>query len=316
LDSKNLTLLLTRDGKSDNFKSKFKSSLKLNKEIASKRSLINVEDRNSKCMNVFELNESLKNSEINEVKEPSIVKNCVKVNLTQIEKLHKNYFNKHVQDNIVIIANIVNIISTSNKYYQNRMDESLRKRSEAEKLRKKLNAIRLHEKHKKILEIKLKNSFFYVISTFDQLDFDLAFKMFFLSILAVFQGLDQAKFREGSIFENLVILLDNNLKNSEYKHHISSLFQSNKFRPDCINLKCLIEDSWDTDHEVTDRMPLYFVKKPKNLNYFQGVIDAVTTSDSNEDLALLVDIAIFHCYISSELKDSVDVLTVQHSKDR
>lgn len=310
LASNELTLLLTRNGESDNYKSKFKSSLKPNRGNASTSSFINVEDQHSKCMNVFELNEPscLESAEGKEVEQPLIEKNCEKVNLIQIEKLHKNYFNKFVQDNIVIIANLMNSISESKKYYQVRIDESLKQIFAVEKLREEINAIQLHERHKNVLEKKLENIFKHVISSFDAVHFDLAFQMLFLSILVVFQTLDQSKFNDDTIFENLVLLLDYSLKNSEHIHsNISSILQSNKFRCDCINLKSLIEDSRNTDPGITDRMPLYFVKTPQSLKYFQLVIDAVTTSDSNEDLELLVNNAIFHCYIKSELKDPVDL---------
>lgn len=255
-------------------------------------------------------------TKINGVKLPLNNKNNVKGNLIEIEKLYKKYFSKSVQDTIVTIANILNIISMSNKHHKARMDESFKKRSEAEKLKERCDANRLHARHKKILETKLKNNFINVVSSFAESEFESAFQMFFLSILTVLRVLDQPKFRKGSIFKNLVLLLWNSLKNSEYNHpKIFSMFRSKAFRPDCIDLISLIEDSRDSDPGVTDRMTLFFVSTVNSREYFQTVIDAVT-SDSNEDLSLLIDNAAFQCCVNSKFKDPIDSTTEQHSNDK
>ncbi|XP_060877923.1 uncharacterized protein LOC132950461 isoform X2 [Metopolophium dirhodum] len=255
-------------------------------------------------------------TKVNGIKHTLNGKNHEKGALTEIENVYKQYFSKSVQDTIVIIANILNIISMSNKHHKARMDECFKKKSEAEKLKERCDANRLHGRHKKILETKLKNNFINVVSTFKEPEFDSAFQMFFLSILTVLRVLEQPKFRKGSIFKNLVLLLWNSLKNSEYNHpKIYNMFRSKTFRPDCIDLISLIEDSRDTDPEVTDRMSLFFVSTVNSREYFQAVIKAVT-SDSNEDLALLIDDATFQCCINSKFKDPVDSSIVQHSNSK
>ncbi|XP_060872577.1 uncharacterized protein LOC132946544 isoform X2 [Metopolophium dirhodum] len=262
---------------------------------------------------------SLHSNKVNGVKHPLNSKNHVRGNLIEIEKLYIKYFSKCVQDTIVTIANILNIISMSKKYHQNRIHESYKKGSEAEKLKEICDADRLHGKHKKILETKLKNNFICVISSFAESEFDSAFKMFFLSILTVLRVLDQPKFKKGGIFKNLVILLWNSLKNGEFNHQFKqkmfSMFQSKTFRPDCINLISIIEDSRDTDPGVTDRMTLFFVSTVYSREFFQPVIKAVTC-DSNEDIELLIDNANFQCCINSKFKDPVDSSTVLHPKNK
>ncbi|KAL4143659.1 hypothetical protein QTP88_005969 [Uroleucon formosanum] len=259
---------------------------------------------------------SSNSTKVNGIKQPLNCKNQVKGNLIEIENLYKKYFSKSVQDTIVIIANILNIISMSNKHHKARMDESFKKKSEAEKLKERCDANRLHGRHKKILETKLKNNFITVVSSFEEPEFDSAFQMFFLSILTVLRVLDQPKFRKGSIFKNLVLLLWNSLKNSDYNHpKVYNMFRSKAFRPDCIDLISLIEDSRDTDPGVTDRMSLFFVSTVNSREYFQAVIDAVT-SDSNEDLGVLIDNASSQCCIYSRFKDPVDSSSVQNSNDK
>jgi len=248
---------------------------------------------------------SLHSTKVNGVKLPFNGKNNIKGNLTVIEKLYKKYFSKTVQDTIVTIANILNIISMSNKHHKARMDESFKKRSEAEKLKERCDANRLHTRHKTILETKLKINFMKVVSSFLESEFESAFQMFFLSILTVLRVLDQPKFKKGSIFKNLVLLLWNSLKNSEFDHpKVFSMFRSKTFRPDCIDLISLIEDSRDIDAGITDRMTLFFVSTVNSREYFQAVIDAVT-SDSNEDLSALIDSASHQCCVNSKFKDPI-----------
>ncbi|KAL4082968.1 hypothetical protein QTP88_023974 [Uroleucon formosanum] len=262
---------------------------------------------------------TLHNNKVNRVKHSLNFENCIRGNLVEIEKLYIKYFSKYVQDTIVIIANILNIISMSNKYYENRVNDSCKKTSEADKLKESCDADRLHRKHKTILETKLKNNFICVISSFAESEFDSAFQMFFLSILTVLRVLDQPKFRKGGIFKHLVHLLWNSLKNSEFKHQfkqkIFSMFRSKTFQPDCINLISIIEDSRDIDPGVTDRMTLFFVSTVYSREYFQPVIDAVT-SDSNEDLELLIDNANFQYWINSKFIDTFDSSTVLYSNNK
>lgn len=226
--------------------------------------------------------------------------------LRDIEHLYSKYFSKYVQDSIVIIANILNMISMSNKHHKVRMDESFKKRTEAEKLKERCDANRMHLRHKKVLEAKLKTIFTEIVSSFIESEFEPTFQLFFLSILTVLRVLDQPKFKKGSIFKNLVLLLWNSLKNSDFEHpRVFGLFRSKCFRPDCIDLISLIEDSRDSDPGITDRMALFFVSSVNSRVYFQTVIDAVT-SDSNEDLGLLIDNASCQCRIHSRFQNPIN----------
>jgi len=261
----------------------------------------------------------LHSNNVNGVKHTLNAKHFVRGHLIEIEKVYIKYFSKCVQDTIVTIANILNIISMSNKYHENRINESYKKRSEVEKLKEIYDADQLHGKHKKILEAKLKNHFICVITSFEESEFDSAFKMCFISILTVFRVLDQPKFRKGGIFKNVIHLLWNSLKNGEFNHKFKqkmfSMFRSKTFQPDCINLISIIEDIQDIDPGVTGRMPLFFVSTVYSRKIFQPVIEVITC-DSNEDLELLIDNANFQCCINSKFKDPVDSSTVLHPNNK
>jgi len=259
------------------------------------------------------LNTSSHSTKVNKLKYPLNTKNHVREDLFEIEKIFKKYFGISVLDTVIIVANIVNIISISNKHFKERMDESIKKISEAEKLKERCKANHLHEMHKKILETKLKTNFVYIISSFAESEFDLAFKMLFLSILTVLRALDQPKYGKGRIFNNLLLTLSTSLKNSAYNHpKMFSMFRAKTFRSDCIEIISLIEDSRDSDPGIVIRMPLFFVTSVDCQRYFKAATDTVT-GKLNENLELLIDNATLQCSINSNFKDFVDSSTVEHS---
>jgi len=259
------------------------------------------------------LNPSSHSTKVNELKYHFSAKNHVRGNLIEIEKIFKKYFGRSVLDTVIIIANIVNIISISNKHLKERMDETFKKKSEAEKLKERCNANHIHEIHKKILETKLKTNVLYVISYFAESEFDLAFKILFLGILTVLRVLDQPKYGKSRIFSKLLLTLSTSLKNGACDHpKMFSMFRSKEFRTECIEIISIIEDCRDSDPGIVIRMPLFFVSSVDNKQYFQAAIDTVT-GKLNEDLELLIDNATLQCSINSNFKDFVDSSTVGHS---
>jgi len=261
------------------------------------------------------IEESLHSYKVNGVKKPLNGKNHSKWNLIEIEKLHNEYFSKCVQNHIVTIANILNIISICNEHFKEQLDQSTRKRSEVEKIKNICNARRLYERSNKILGAKLKNKFMGVTSSFKESEFDSAFIMFYLSIITVLRVLDHLKFGNfQELFEIVKKLLPESLINNEYNYpKFFSMFQSITFYSDCTNVLNVINDGRDIDRIlVADRMPLYFLKTSNSLEYFKAVINAVT-GDSNEDLSILIDDAIFKCYYYLKINDPVVASNVQNS---
>jgi len=260
------------------------------------------------------LNPPSHSTKVNELKYPLISKKGVKRDLIAIKKIYEKYFGRSVLDTVTIIANIVNMILISNKHFKKRMDESLNIKSVQEKLTERYNANLIHETHKKILETKLKNNIVNIISSFAESEFDLAFKMVFLSILTVFQVLDQPKYGKSSIFVKLLLTLSTSLKNRAYNHpKMFSIFRSKEFRTECFEIMSLIEDCRDSDPGIINRMPLFFVSSVcSNIKYFQAAIDNVA-GKTNENLELLIDYSTIQCSFNSNFKDFVDSSTIEHS---
>lgn len=354
-----LKLVLSREGETDTFKSKFKSTPSIENDNENASTSSSVTRTTGKTMGddiaeptkplnsligkirVRDPHSMIEDSMIErfyslffEQKLPKIQRTIIKkiiipsnqslsahpvirrhLSLKEIEELYKKYFSKSVQDTIVIIANILNIISLSNKHHKSRMDESFKKRSEAEKLKERCDANRIHTRHKRILEVKLKTYFNLVITSFTDEEFETAFQMFFLSILTVLRVLDQPKFKKGSIFKNLVLLLWNSLKSTEFEHpKIFTMFRSKTFRPDCIDLISLIEDTRDSDPSITDRMALFFVSSVNSKDCFHGVINTIT-GDSSEDLGLLIENAAQQLRSCSKFKEPQSIPSPKDTTD-
>lgn len=165
------------------------------------------------------------------------------IKLQNVEMLYNKYFNKSIQDTIVIIACILSTISISNKHHKARMDESFKKINEAEIQKDRYDANKIHSRHKQILEAKLKANFVNVMSSIDEVKFDPVLQMLLLSILNVLVVLDRPKINGDLILKNLVFLLRCSLNNSKFKHStILELFRSKNFHPNCIELIGLIEN--------------------------------------------------------------------------
>ncbi len=78
----------------------------------------------------------------------------------------------------------------------------------------------------------------------------------------------------------------------------------------------MIEDSRDNDTGITDRMALFSISTVNIRDYFQKVIDVVT-SDCCEDLEVSIDNATLQCCMNSKFKDPpVDSSTVQQSNNK
>lgn len=320
-----LKLVLTRKKGTDQFKSQLKFTLNNEKCNASSTTVTEIESMKNVCEGSTKSVSS--NSKIGQIKcrdlktmiedhkytiymENFFNKNSVvplystvvrgNVLIHEIEKLYNKYFKKPVQDSIIIIANILNIIIICNKNYKSQMDKLFMKPNSSEKCTERLNAKNLHSMHTNNLETILKKHFIYIVSSIVNTEFELTIKMISLSILIIFIVLDHPKFNITNIFKMLVFVLNKSLKNSEFEYpEFYSIINSDSFNSDCYGLLSLIESSRDKDPSITDRMAFFFVSTVNGQEYFKTVINAIT-SDSNEDIKLLIDNAELQYYVNSK----------------
>lgn len=230
--------------------------------------------------------------------------NSVKKNdnfLKLIESLYRKYFNNTTaQNNIFVMANILNIIRISDEHHKKWLDLLVHDKmliSQKPNRHSYSVADAIHLRHSYVLKSKFKKYFLEVFSDVVYSHFELAFKMFFSSLYTVFQVLQQPNLNENT-FDNLLQSLCGCFKDNEDVIAVVML-TSETFLPDCINLLRVIEDKRGSDPNITYRMSLFFLSSANNQsNIFQKVINTVT-SDSNENLAPLIDNAAFQCFINS-----------------
>lgn len=232
----------------------------------------------------------------------------------QPEQLYTKYFTKFIQDNIVTIANILNIIGISNNYHKACMGKSSKENTKSKNLNKRFMTNQVHEKHRRSLEAKLKEYFSIVVTTFEDVEFDSIFTMFFLSIFTVLEDLDEPRLENETELKNLVFLLWKSLKSSEFENtNVYKILVSKQFLPSCHDLKKRIEDISEIDPGIKERMPLFFVLTFNSREHFQAVIHAVT-HNYKKDLGILIDDASIAYRKKSKFKDPV-ALAVRHSSD-
>lgn len=224
------------------------------------------------------------------------------VSLNKIQYLYQKYFNKSSNDNIVIIANILNLILLCVEHYEAKIKPI---QLNTAQLEEHYNDEKMYLKHKRILRWEFKKYFMKIISEFVDSEFELAFKMLFVSILCVFKKLDPQKFQRSCIYKKAIVLLWNVLKKSGFKRNKNfEIIHSKTFRLNCINVINLIKDYQRIDPGITHRMPIFFMPSLYSKNYFKAAIDAVS-SHFHEDLALLIDSAASQYCVYSSLSDSM-----------
>lgn len=229
-----------------------------------------------------------------------------------IEFLYQKYFNSNLaQNNIVIMANILNIIRISDEHHKAQMGFSfyIKKHTSQKSERSSYSiANALHLRNLNVLKSKFQRYLLGFLSNVIKSDYELAFKMFFLSIFTILNVKHQSKSNE-SIFKNLTHLLWNCLKDNELEHGKTiTILKSENFHSDCINLIRVIEDSRSSDPNNNDRLSIFFTSSVNSQEHvFQNIINTVTSGNSNVDLASLIDIAALQCFNNSKFKSSMNI---------
>lgn len=249
----------------------------------------------------------------------NLITKCMKqtkyTSIIEIENLYQKYFYKSVKDNIVIIANILNIILLCNEQHIERLKPVNRKQSVV-KFKNRCDMM-IFFKHKSILECEFNKYFRDIISGFVNSEVELGFKMLFMSVLSVHKRLVQStlnkNFKRDIYYKNQILLLWNTLKKSGFENDkVFNMINSNSFFSDCIDLINLIEDSQPSDPSITHRLSLFFVTLAHTKSYFQLVIDAL--GNTLQDIALLLNVAVSQYCINSEFINSLDLYSSSNMK--
>lgn len=245
------------------------------------------------------------NIPINQRTQHSVQKNDTFLEV--IELLYQKYFNSKIaQNNIIIIANILNVIRMYDAHHKAQMDSLsyIRIGQKPESYSYSV-AVSMHLKNSNVLKSKFKKHFSAVLYNKIDFDFELTFQMFFLSIFNILNVLNHQKPNE-TIFKNLAHLLRDCFKDNEHK--TMAIHKSDTFHSNCMDLIRAIEDWQGSDPSLTDRMPIFFMSSINDQQrIFQTIFNYVTSRYDNENLAILIDIAALQCFKNSTFNDYVNI---------
>lgn len=209
--------------------------------------------------------------------------------MQQIEELFKKYFFKSNLDVAFIIANILNVLSLSEKHYKLKCGDELEEATKAEKKRERYLNDKIYSYHKKVLRTKLTTYFNLVVNCFTNEDIKLAFTMFFVIIISILRTVEMQRFNTSTFFIHTALLLKNNLEYIKLENPgISLMLNIDILRTDCINLIKLLETTLEKDPLLPERLPVFFVCSVSRKYCFSEVIHAIV-GDITEQLELLLE---------------------------
>lgn len=223
--------------------------------------------------------------------------------LIEIIYHYQEYFNASRQADIIFMANILNTISILMKISESKKNEMSKVANEDEKREMYESRIKFLEENLNKLQLSFQKYYLNAISKFDDSDFTFGVQMVTVGLLSVFKKLPVEKFEKGSIFKNICKLLLANLTLNRSDFPILyGLYESDSFRPDCIDLITLIENSRKIHPELCNILALYFKNKcDVGSRLFFSVRKSVTNS-SDENLTQKIS-ALYAKFLPAVEKD-------------
>jgi len=214
-----------------------------------------------------------------------------KLTLLCFEQLHKKYFNKTVQDTLVINNNILFMNMLTNMHCISRVNLILSwedKHVMTQKVHKlSLLYINYFEKLDKMLQTNIIN----LISIFEDSDYEHGFLMI---ILSLFIGL---KMLSNNIFQKSNVLLSKlkklqwkvtNDKNVNY-NKIQTTLESDTFCSCYYKISELIGEGSHTDPNIIECWKLLFIPSVLKITYFHSVVDAIINATDIDKLESLLE---------------------------
>jgi len=214
-----------------------------------------------------------------------------KLTLLCFEQLHKKYFNKTVQDTLVINNNILFMNMLTNMHCISRVNLILSCKDKHVMTQKvhKLSVLYISyfEKLDKMLQTNIIN----LISIFEDSDYEHGFLMI---ILSLFIGL---KMLSGNIFQKSNVLLSKlkklqwevtNDKNVNY-NKIQSTLESDTFCSCYYKISELIGEGSHTDPNIIECWKLLFIPAVLKITYFHSVVDAIVNATDIDKLEKLLE---------------------------
>lgn len=225
--------------------------------------------------------------------------------LQYFELLHKKYFNKHIQDTIVIINNIVFMNLLTNIHCISRINWILRWKDKHKMIQNIQFQSILHIKYVNILDNVLKKNCIDIISNFEDSDYEQAFLMLMLSLFASLKMFGSNVFKNSSvILKKLERLQWESIKHQQFDHNrVLMTFKSDVFCSCYHKLSKLIGEGSYTDPNTVKWWELFCSPAIFKATYFRSAFKAITNSADLEKVVSLIDKAAKNIRFYSHLKN-------------
>lgn len=236
--------------------------------------------------------------------------------LQYFELLHKKYFDKHIQDTIVIINNVVFMNLLTNIHCISRINWILQWKDKHKMTQNIRFQSILHIKYVNILDDVLKKNCIDIISNFEDSDYDHAFLMLMLSLFASLKMFGSNVFKNSSvILKKLERLQWESVKRQHFDpNRVQMIFKSDVFCSCYHKLSKLIGEGSYTDPNIVKWWELFCSPAIFKTAYFHSAIKAITNSADIEKVVRLIDKASDNIRLYSHLKNGENSLAFKEDK--
>lgn len=227
----------------------------------------------------------------------------IKPSFRNFHRLREKYFNKFVQDSIVIIDNIIVIKALTNIHSISRIRQvSNKQRNEQYEVQNIGLELNLHLDYMKIIETILTKNCVGVISTFEDSDYEHGLLMF---ILCLFVGLKTFKPLEKSyVLLNKFEQLQWETVKQDFNHRKLLLtLKSNTFHLCYNELSKLIDEDYKKNPSNLTKHWKLFTTPSFNINHFHSVIDAITSASDTTKIIRLIEEASNNLRLNSKVNN-------------
>ncbi|KAL5237024.1 hypothetical protein ACI65C_004434 [Semiaphis heraclei] len=213
-----------------------------------------------------------------------------KLTILFFEQLHKKYFNKNVQDTLVINNNILFVYMLANKHSASRINLILTGKVKHDAAWNVYKLSVLHLNYLKKIDKMLQTNIIYLISIFDDSDFEHGFLMI---ILCLFLGL---KMLASNIFEKSNIILAKFkilqwevIKEKNIRNKIKTTLESDTFCSCYYKISEMIGEGSHTDLNIIKCWKLFFIPAVHKITCFNSVSDAIVNDTDADKLDSLLE---------------------------
>lgn len=216
--------------------------------------------------------------------------------LRRFEQLHQKYFDKSVQDTVVIINNIVFMNLLANMHCMSRINNILNMADKRVMAQIVQSQTTMYIKYVKTLDDLLRKYCIDVVSIFENSDYEHALLMFTMSLYTGLQTFGSIVFKSGSVILNKLERVQwgsttcDAVKKTDFDHNkILTTLKSESFCSCYHTLSTLIGQGSKTDPTVVKCWELFVTPTIINMTHFLSTIEAIVNAADVDTVVHLIE---------------------------